>query len=91
VFGSVILCFSTSFISNRKVFIVQKEAVTLDLIKIGVENWNQSHETIENFNGMEFIINRGVIDMVVDHKIKHVCVSIGSTKMPNLIRLKEHE
>ena len=73
------------------IFIAQKEAVTLDLIKIGVRNWNQSHETIENLNGMEFVINRGVIDIVVDQKIKHLCVSIGSTRMPNSIRLKEHE
>lgn len=40
---------------------------------------------------MEFTINSGVIDVLVDNKLKHLCLSIGSTVLPTNIRLKEHE
>lgn len=40
---------------------------------------------------MDFSITNGIIDVVVDNKLKHLCVSIGTTKLSNSIRLKEHE
>lgn len=44
-----------------------------------------------SINSMEFTINSGVIDVLVDNKLKHLCLSIGSTVLPTNIRLKEHE
>jgi hypothetical protein len=58
---------------------------------MGVMGWNQSKVTIENFNGMEFNIAKGIIDVVTDNKVKRLCVSVGSTKVPVNIRLKEHD
>ncbi len=40
---------------------------------------------------MEFTITNGVLDVNVDNKLKHLCLSIGTTKLPANIRLKEHE
>ena len=40
---------------------------------------------------MDFVITRGIIDLVVDNKLKHLCIAIGSTRLPTTIRLKEHE
>ena len=45
----------------------------------------------DSFNGMDFSITNGIIDVLIDNKIKHLCVSIGSTRLPQIIRLKEHE
>lgn len=68
-----------------------KESVTFDLIQSGVTSWNQSKIKLENFNGMDFSITSGVIDIVVDSKLKHLCISVGSTRLPQIIRLKEHD
>lgn len=40
---------------------------------------------------MEFTVTKGIIDVLIENKIKHLCVSIGSTKLPINVRLKEHE
>ena len=40
---------------------------------------------------MEFTVSKGIIDILIDGKPKHLCLSIGSTKIPNNILLKEHE
>ena len=58
---------------------------------MGVMGWNQSKVTTENFNGMEFTIAKGIIDIVTESKVKHLCVSVGSTRVPINIRLKEHD
>ena len=68
-----------------------KEIVSFDVIQMGVMGWNQSKFTTENFNGMEFTIAKGIIDVVTENKVKHLCIAIGSTKMPINIRLKEHD
>lgn len=53
--------------------------------------WNQSKTRIENINGVEFTITSGIIDTTIENKQKHLCVSIGSTRLPTHIRLKETE
>ncbi len=40
---------------------------------------------------MDFSITNGIIDVLIDNKIKHLCISVGSTRLPQIIRLKEHE
>lgn len=40
---------------------------------------------------MDFTITKGIIDVLIDGKLKHLCISIGSTKLANTIRLNEHE
>jgi hypothetical protein len=42
-------------------------------------------------NGVELTITKGIIDLVVDAKIKHLCVAIGTTRLSSMIRLREHE
>lgn len=68
-----------------------KDSFTFDVLQMGAKNWNQSKIITENINSMEFTINSGVIDVLVDNKLKHLCLSIGSTVLPTNIRLKEHD
>lgn len=68
-----------------------KEAVTLEIIQLGMFKWNQSKVKIENINGVDFTISSGIIDATVDGKQKHLCITIGSTRLATHIRLKEHE
>ena len=60
---------------------------------MGEKNWNHTKNTIKIIDGEEFSITSGVIDVNIDHKSmpKHLCVSIGSTRLPTEILLKAHE
>ncbi|CAF0948843.1 unnamed protein product [Brachionus calyciflorus] len=68
-----------------------KESITFDVIQMGAKNWNLSSIKTENFNNMEFTVTKGIIDVSIDGKLKHLCISIGSTKLPNNLRIQEHE
>jgi hypothetical protein len=68
-----------------------KESITLEIIQLGMIKWNQSKIKIENLNGIEFTISSGIIDTVIEGKQKHLCITIGTTRLPTHIRLKEHE
>jgi len=68
-----------------------KESITVEIIQIGMSNWNHSKEKIENINGFEFTLSSGIIDFLIDNKQKHLCIAIGTTRLPTQIKLKEHE
>lgn len=68
-----------------------KEAVTFDVLQMGEKNWNHSRTSIEHIDGEEFTISTGIIDVTIDHKIKHLCVSVGTTRLPLTMLLREHE
>lgn len=71
-----------------------KESITFNILQMGDMNWNHSKTRIENINGEEFTISSGMIDVVSnDHTktVKHLCLSIGTTRLPTTLLLKEHE
>ena len=45
----------------------------------------------KSINGLEFTITKGIIDVTIENKLKHLCVSIASSRLPTSIRIKEHE
>lgn len=68
-----------------------KDTVTFNILQMGENNWNHSKSIIENINGEDFSITSGIIDVVIDQKLKHLCVSIGTTRLPVTKLLKEHQ
>ncbi len=68
-----------------------KESITVEIIQIGMSNWNHSKEKIENINGFEFTLSSGIIDFLIDNKQKHLCIAIGTTRLPTQIKLKENK
>ena len=68
-----------------------RDPVTFDILQVGESNWQHSKTRIETIDGEEFTITSGMIDVTVDHKSKHLCLSIGTTHLPISTYVKEKE
>lgn len=68
-----------------------KEPITFDILQMGEKNWNNSKSRTEIIDGEEFLITSGIVDVTIDGKLKHLCVSIGTLRLPITLLLKEHE
>lgn len=68
-----------------------KESVTFDILQMAEKNWNNSRNRIENIDGSDFMITSGIVDVNVDYKIKHLCVSVGTTRLPITMLLNAHD
>lgn len=44
-----------------------------------------------SFNSIDFTITNGIVDVIVDGKLKHLGLSVATTQLPQNIRIKEHE
>lgn len=67
------------------------DPVTFDILQVGESNWQHSKSRIENIDREEFTITSGMVDVTVDHKVKHLCLSIGTTRLPITTYVKEKE
>lgn len=68
-----------------------RDPVTFDILQVGESNWQHSKSRIESIDREEFTITSGMVDVTVDHKVKHLCLSIGTTRLPITTYVKEKE
>jgi hypothetical protein len=68
-----------------------KDSVSFNILQMGEKQWNHTKSQIVAIDGTEFSLTSGVIDVNIDHKVKHLCVCVGSSRLPTEMLLNGHE
>jgi hypothetical protein len=67
------------------------DSVTFDVTQTGAIDWKQTTNRIETIQNQPFTFTKGVIDVIIDNKVKHLCISVATSKLPSQIEIKSHD